>query len=156
MAELYRHFDKQGALLYVGISVSTMRRLAQHKSAAAWFSAIAYVEVEHFTTRAAAQRAEIKAIKKERPRHNLTHSVVVSPPAVKVQTRGEIDTMARRAKLHGGDASRSGTRLATPGAGLSWAFKGKRERFGSVWVGKLITNGARAAETTLGASERWL
>ena len=38
MAELYRHFDRLGELLYVGISISTMRRLAQHKTQSAWFS----------------------------------------------------------------------------------------------------------------------
>jgi hypothetical protein len=83
MAELYRHFDESGALLYVGISTSTLSRLTQHRTNALWFSAIASVKVEHFPTRAAAQRAEIEAIKKERPKYNIVHSTQPSPPRPK-------------------------------------------------------------------------
>ena len=149
MAELYRHFDEQGALLYVGISTSTMRRLAQHKNKTAWFTSVADVEVERLHYPRRRKRAEIKAIKRERPKHNVTHSVALSPPAVEEPTQRRIDTIARRGKLpvstHPvwdtiGDA-RSGLKLGYR--------KGKR---GGVWVGKLITNGARA-ETTLGASD---
>jgi hypothetical protein len=84
MAELYRHFDEHGALLYIGISARTVRRLAGHKKASAWFSSIAYVEVERFSTRAAARQAEIEAITRERPRHNLAHSSPHPEPNARV------------------------------------------------------------------------
>ena len=149
MAELYRHFDEQGALLYVGISISTVRRLAQHKTKAAWFSSIAHIQVKRFPTRAAARQAEIKAIIRERPKYNLAHSVTPSPPTMQPPTQSGIDTIARRKKLpvsskpvwaSVGDA-RSGLKLGYR--------KGVR---GSVWAGKLVTNGVRV-ETTLGPTD---
>jgi hypothetical protein len=46
MEHLYRHFDKDGTLLYVGISLSAINRLGQHKDNAHWFSSIKRVEIE--------------------------------------------------------------------------------------------------------------
>jgi excinuclease UvrABC nuclease subunit len=77
MAELYRHFDGQGTLLYVGISASAVRRLTDHKTQSAWFSLIA-VKVEHFPTRTAARKAEITAITKERPLYNIKGAITPS------------------------------------------------------------------------------
>jgi hypothetical protein len=63
--QLYRHFDKNGCLLYVGISLSTLARLSQHKRDSAWFSKITRIEIEHFPNLGAALHAERKAIKTE-------------------------------------------------------------------------------------------
>jgi len=68
--QLYRHFDKAGNLLYVGVSLDALYRLGQHKSNAQWFSSIARVTVERFPTRGAALAAERIAIQTERPHHN--------------------------------------------------------------------------------------
>lgn len=67
---LYRHFDIAGQLLYVGISLSAVHRLSQHKSTARWFADIKRVDVEHHPTRAAAMKAESIAIRAEAPRFN--------------------------------------------------------------------------------------
>jgi hypothetical protein len=48
--QLCRHFDADGRLLNVGISVSATGRLAQHKMIAAWFRLIANITVETFPT----------------------------------------------------------------------------------------------------------
>jgi hypothetical protein len=50
---LYRHFDKDGRLLYVGVSLNAINRLAEHR-ASHWFSEIATIKVETFEDRAAA------------------------------------------------------------------------------------------------------
>lgn len=71
---LYRHFDADGTLLYVGISLSALSRLASHKNAAKWFDQIAVVRIERLESREAALAAERKAIKEERPRHNVVHN----------------------------------------------------------------------------------
>jgi hypothetical protein len=148
MAEIYRHFDKQGALLYVGISASTVQRLAQHKNASAWFSSIAFVKIKRFSTRAAARQAEIKAIIRERPKYNVVHSVTPSTPAVQPPTQSGIDTIARRKKLPV-STHPVWTTIGNARSGLKLGYrKGAR---GGVWVGKLIINGARV-EMTLGAS----
>ncbi len=71
---LYRAFDAQGALLYVGISINALRRIAQHSANAIWFSELAYFEVEWFDTRAEAADAEKAAIQLEAPRFNIVHA----------------------------------------------------------------------------------
>lgn len=57
-------------LLYVGISVSAPARLAQHRDSSNWFSRIAKITICHFETEADARKAEIEAIKIERPLFN--------------------------------------------------------------------------------------
>lgn len=68
---LYRHFDKDDNLLYVGVSLSTIYRLGQHKEHSHWFNSIAKVTIENFSTREASLTAETEAILKEKPRHNI-------------------------------------------------------------------------------------
>lgn len=70
---LYRHFDRSGTLLYVGISLSAAVRLSQHSATASWFRDIARMEIEWFPDRTAALRAERHAIKTEGPIHNVVH-----------------------------------------------------------------------------------
>lgn len=72
--DLYRHFDADGALLYVGISLSALGRLQAHKSGSHWSSKIASVTIESFATREEALRAEKEAIRTERPRFNIAHA----------------------------------------------------------------------------------
>ena len=66
---LYRHFDKDGVLLYVGISLSAVARLSQHKDSA-WFKEIKKVEIEHYPTRGEALGMEALAIRNENPKYN--------------------------------------------------------------------------------------
>jgi DNA-binding transcriptional regulator YiaG len=72
--QLYRAYDRNGDLLYVGISLSTINRASQHQRDAAWFSEMARMEVELFDTREAAVAAEQIAIKTEEPKHNVCHN----------------------------------------------------------------------------------
>jgi predicted DNA-binding transcriptional regulator AlpA/predicted GIY-YIG superfamily endonuclease len=67
---LYRHFDKHGDLLYVGISLNAAARLSQHRNKP-WFAQIANVTVEKFATREEALAAEKRAIMDELPRFNV-------------------------------------------------------------------------------------
>lgn len=71
---LYRHFDKNDELLYVGISLNHMARLAQHKLHSKWFAEIARVEVTRYSTRFEAIQAERFAIANEKPKHNVHHT----------------------------------------------------------------------------------
>jgi hypothetical protein len=70
VASLYRHFDINGRLLYVGISLNAAARLSQHRTSK-WFNEIASVTVEHFDDAQAAKRAEGEAIFKELPLYNV-------------------------------------------------------------------------------------
>lgn len=69
ITNLYRHYDADGVLLYVGISLSAVNRLSQHKSSP-WFDRIARVQIEPFKTRDEALDAETHAIQHERPLFN--------------------------------------------------------------------------------------
>lgn len=71
MQNLYRHFDSDGRLLYVGISLSAVSRLRQHATSSHWFKEIARVEIEKLPSREAALNAERHAIHNEKPIHNL-------------------------------------------------------------------------------------
>ena len=73
--DLYRHFDAEGTLLYVGISLSAVSRLSQHvKATYDWTKDIKTVTIEKFDSRPSALRAERNAIKTEKPLYNKNHN----------------------------------------------------------------------------------
>ena len=80
---LYRHFAEDDTLLYVGISLSTVSRLSQHKDDSDWFYNITKITIEHFSTRKEAEKAECIAIKTEYPAHNIRHKKSDATPEYK-------------------------------------------------------------------------
>jgi len=73
-ASVYRAFDESGELLYVGMSSGPRERFNQHAKDRPWWDEVARIEVERFPTRAEAARAEVEAIRTERPLHNVVHA----------------------------------------------------------------------------------
>jgi len=71
---LYRHFDQNERLLYIGISMTVTGRTAQHETCAPWFQEIATIKVEWHGSRSAAVRAEKLAIKAEKPIYNVVYN----------------------------------------------------------------------------------
>lgn len=71
---VYRLVDRQGKLLYVGVTVSLKRRLAEHRSDKPWWPEVQQVDVMHFATREAAEEAERAAIANEAPLYNCLHT----------------------------------------------------------------------------------
>lgn len=71
---LYRAFDAEGQLLYVGISINAITRLGQHSSGSDWWTQVVRVEIETHEDRAAALEAEGVAIAAEAPLHNVAGS----------------------------------------------------------------------------------
>ena len=67
---LYRHYDEEGRLLYVGMSTSSLRRLESHMKGSEWSREIAVITMERFGSREELRRAEILAIAAESPIHN--------------------------------------------------------------------------------------
>jgi hypothetical protein len=78
--ELYRHYDASGALLYVGISLSAIERLRQHRATAEWFDQIARIDVEVFPSRKEAVAAERHAVRTEKPKYNIAAAAIVAIP----------------------------------------------------------------------------
>lgn len=68
---LYRFFDADGALLYIGITVNVEQRWAEHERSKPWWPQVVEKRVEWFDTRTLALIAELAAIKGERPVHNV-------------------------------------------------------------------------------------
>lgn len=69
--KLYRHFDKDDNLLYVGISYDFLQRTGQHRLRSGWWDNITRMTIEDFDTRKQAEEAEYNAIVKEKPLHNV-------------------------------------------------------------------------------------
>jgi hypothetical protein len=73
---LYRAYDSQRRLLYVGISLCALVRLANHRSQSDWFGEVRRLEIELFSSRRLAEEAERRAIWAEGPVHNLQRSYI--------------------------------------------------------------------------------
>jgi excinuclease UvrABC nuclease subunit len=71
--QLYRAFDDDGNLLYVGISSQVFARFDQHAHTSEWMYECCYVEIEHFRTRNEALAAEKYIIQTESPKFNQVH-----------------------------------------------------------------------------------
>jgi predicted GIY-YIG superfamily endonuclease len=69
---LYRLYDGDGSLLYVGATLNVWARIVAHKCDKPWFTEIARAEFKHFATRREAMKAEAVAVENENPRFNKT------------------------------------------------------------------------------------
>jgi predicted GIY-YIG superfamily endonuclease len=94
---LYRLFDADGSLLYVGISYDPWRRIREHMDKT-WWSQVAQARIEKLPSRGHAIDAEARAIRSEHPRWNVagarTSSVVDFTP-------GEFAMLADTARMFG-------------------------------------------------------
>lgn len=81
MRDLYRFFDAEGTLLYVGISLNAAARASQHSKGKPWWPQVVRMDVEHFgpITRRNMERAEKAVIRLERPLHNVVHNMDTRP-----------------------------------------------------------------------------
>lgn len=68
---LYRVFDRQGQLLYVGITSNIGSRISQHSLTKEWWVEVDRVHVEMFESRQLARSAELAAIRSEQPIWNI-------------------------------------------------------------------------------------
>ncbi len=82
-SQVYRLFDIEGRLLYVGVSVNAHARLEQHRRDKPWAATIARIDVTEFATRHEAEDAEAAAIRDESPIHNIVKNQAVVPRACK-------------------------------------------------------------------------
>lgn len=68
---LYRHYDKAGTLLYVGITDALAARDKQHLQDASWFKDVSSTSTQWLETREHARALESVAIQHENPIHNV-------------------------------------------------------------------------------------
>lgn len=72
---LYRHFDDQDVLLYVGISATPVDRTNAHAQNSEWAAYADRAEAQWFSDRRAASKAEREAIRNEVPIFNRSGAV---------------------------------------------------------------------------------
>jgi hypothetical protein len=102
VAQLYRHFDATGRLLYVGISLFAFRRLAAHERNAGWWKDVRIVTITPpYRTRAEAAAAEIEAIKNEKPLYNQQHHPAPVEPPIAPAMAGALMRRLAAARRHG-------------------------------------------------------
>lgn len=110
---LYRLYDADGCLLYIGITQDPARRFTDHASKP-WWPAVAQREVTWHSTHSAARAAEVESIKIEMPKHNVSDTAAELPsvPAQRARVRHkQIADDLRSAIVHG--RYRTGTRIPT-------------------------------------------
>jgi hypothetical protein len=84
---LYRFFDQNGRLLYIGITCNPGARFNSHRLSKTWWNEIASITLERFSTRNELMAAERSAILSELPLHNIAGAMpgpttrVLSEPA---------------------------------------------------------------------------
>lgn len=70
---LYRFFDAEDVLLYVGRTVDPGSRWKNHSKAKPWWIDVVTVRAEHFPDLESVSAAERRAIETEHPRYNIVH-----------------------------------------------------------------------------------
>lgn len=124
---LYRMYDADGILLYVGISLSFPARFATHKSEKPWASEVANMTVEQYPTRQAALDAEAAAIIAENPVHNRQRPGVKRPrrhhrPSSDPKATAQRRWRAKKAREEGREPGKRG-RPPTQPCGTVAAYK---------------------------------
>lgn len=67
---LYRYFDVDGRLLYVGITSASTLRMLHHAHGSAWWTKVRSASFKHYRTRDQALAVERKAVVAEEPLYN--------------------------------------------------------------------------------------
>lgn len=76
---VYRMFDADDELLYVGITLNPPARFAKHKQDKPWWTLVKRIELMHHETREAALSTEKHFIETEKPLWNVVHRDGVEP-----------------------------------------------------------------------------
>lgn len=107
--DLYRFFDCEGELLYIGLSLNAVARATQHRGDKFWWDDIASMTIEKVPLAQLAQR-EAEAIQQEHPLHNRHR------PASSARTVRERRIVVRPATKWAGKAE-----IGRYGAIVSWS-----------------------------------
>jgi hypothetical protein len=89
-ASLYRYYDADGILIYVGITKRGLARNLEHASRREWWPYVSTQEVEHFAAYGEARDRERELIKERRPPFNIQHN-----PSCQEMRREYLSAVAR-------------------------------------------------------------
>ncbi|OCB57654.1 hypothetical protein A5677_16960 [Mycobacterium malmoense] len=105
---LYRFFNKDDELLYVGLTDNPGIRFRTHQSTQTWYTECVLATMEHFDSRNALKRAELNAIRVEKPKYNVVGNPVHKEPTKHVRRIRAVHPDTRNGPItsvFGGDAS---------------------------------------------------
>lgn len=97
---VYRCYDRDGALLYIGATGNLAKRLDKHRGSSVWHPRIARVESEPFPSLQAALAAERSAIREEQPPYNIRSAAVGSPRGKRLDPRRLVPGAADLIRAH--------------------------------------------------------
>lgn len=73
-AYVYKFYDKNDLLLYVGCSLDLLTRIAGHQSSSKWFKKVKTIRIETFSDKKTARKKERNLIESLQPKHNKLHN----------------------------------------------------------------------------------
>lgn len=98
---LYRLFDAENNLLYVGASMYGPARMEAHRRDKSWWPEVVRAEFEHYETKHLATVAEADVIRLEKPRYNRAGPHICAKPAdIKRLTEADIDLRRRERTMY--------------------------------------------------------
>lgn len=77
---LYRWWDADDNLLYVGKSTSVLARIGSHKRYSSFFDRAVKMTMERYPDQLSLAEAEVRAIRAEHPPYNIVHNGYVEMP----------------------------------------------------------------------------
>lgn len=93
---LYRFYDDDDTLLYVGLTINPGKRMERHKSDKEWWTEVARIEMEQHLDLEALQTAERIAIQTEKPVHNIRHAETAPQKISNAEKRRTIEWLGYR------------------------------------------------------------
>ena len=84
---LYRLYDQDGQLLYVGITSDVVARMAGHRADKWWWDEVADKRFDYYETRAELEAVERLSIIQEKPLYNIIHHPDRPTPTPRVKRR---------------------------------------------------------------------
>jgi len=99
---LYRFFDAEGNLLYIGQTAGIGTRFASHGRKKHWWASVVRIDVEHFPDRESVMAAERAAIESEGPLHNINGRRPSSIPKVVKPATGRVYSERHSRRLRRG------------------------------------------------------
>ena len=94
---LYRYFDDEGRLLYLGISGDYATRQGVHNSTSRWMPLAASSAINRYKTRGDVQKAEQEAVEAEHPLFNVQYN---DTPDAKERLKAYLEQIGRLDLLH--------------------------------------------------------
>lgn len=134
---LYRFFDAEGELLYVGITMNPAARWPKHRGGKPWWAEVTDITLETFQARAEALAAERQAIKTEHPRYNIMLAERVHVPTAATYIKWDCDHCGGAISDDAGAIGVSEPDLRRHETELD-AWQAKRATFGLVTPGALL------------------